>query len=81
MPFRNLELEPATIAKLDRCLARTQELAASYGIEAHGEGIRTMLALALIEAASAGEKDEDRLVGFALRALPAYRSLRQSPLP
>lgn len=40
-----------------------------------------VLALALIEAASGGEEDQDRLVGFALRALPAYRSLRQAPLP
>lgn len=81
MPFRNAEFEPATIAKLDRCLARAEHVAASYGIEAHGDGLRTVLALALIEAASGGEEDEDRLVGFALRALPAYRSLRQAPLP
>ncbi|ADH91615.1 hypothetical protein Snov_4356 [Ancylobacter novellus DSM 506] len=81
MPFRNLELEPATIAKLDRCLARAQDVAVSYGIEANGAGLRTVLALALIEAANAGEEDEDQLVEFALRALPAYRRLGQASPP
>jgi hypothetical protein len=81
MPFRNTEFEPATIAKLDRCLARAEQVAASYGIEAHGEGMRTTLALALIEATSGGEEDEDRLVGFALRALPAYRRIGQASPP
>lgn len=81
MPFRNAEFEPATIARLDRCLARAQDVAASLSIRADGDGLRTVLALALIEATNAGEEDEDHLVEFALRALPAYRQMRQAPLP
>ncbi|WP_187291084.1 hypothetical protein [Ancylobacter novellus] len=56
-------------------------MAVSYGIEANGAGLRTVLALALIEAANAGEEDEDQLVEFALRALPAYRRLGQASPP
>lgn len=73
MPFRNTDFEPETIALLDRCLARAQDQARAAGISADGDETRTMLALALIEAANRGEGDEDRLVGFALTALPAWR--------
>ncbi|MGA0563660.1 hypothetical protein ACO2RV_14545 [Ancylobacter sp. VNQ12] len=78
MPFRNTEFEPEVIARLDRCLARAQAAASDLGMPADGEGLRTIMALALIEATNNGEDDEDRLTDFALQALPSYRRLRQA---
>lgn len=76
MPPRFVRLDPDTVELLDRCIARAQEIAAEIDPRATDEAMRTRLASALIEASSHGERDEEKLVDFALQILPAYRESR-----
>ncbi|MBS7543939.1 hypothetical protein [Ancylobacter oerskovii] len=76
MPSHFIRFDPDTIQLLDTCLARAEAVAATLETETAGSDLRTRLASALIEAARLGEKDEEVLVAFALRILPAYRERR-----
>lgn len=73
MPSRFVRFDPETVKLLDRCMTRAQEVAVSFDGAAQTEDFRHRLAAALVEATGHGEKDEERLVAFALSVLPAYR--------
>ncbi|GLK85796.1 hypothetical protein [Ancylobacter defluvii] len=73
MPSHFIRFDPDTIQLLDRCMTKAQEIAATLETESDSPDTRTRLASALIEAVGLGEKDEEHLVEFALRVLPAYR--------
>ncbi|WAC27040.1 MULTISPECIES: hypothetical protein [unclassified Ancylobacter] len=73
MSSRFVRFDPETVALLSRCMTRAESEAGTFGPQDDSQDRRTRLAAALIEAASQGEKDEERLVDFALRVLPAYR--------
>lgn len=70
MSFNSRGYDPEMVALLQECLE--QAFAAS---REHGEvdGLRQKLASAVMEGANVGIRDKDRLVEFALRALPAFR--------
>lgn len=76
MSSRFIRFDPDTTHLLDRCMNRAQEIATNLGPQEDTTDTRTRLAMALIEAAAQGERDEEELVEFALRALPAYRERR-----
>lgn len=42
------------------------------------DGVRNLLASAILEGASQGIRDRERLASFALRAIPAFRSERMA---
>lgn len=73
MSSRYLRLDPETVRLLDRCIARAQEAAARLHRDGVDDVMRMRLASALVEAIGAGERDEERLIGFALQVVPAYR--------
>ncbi|GLK85759.1 hypothetical protein [Ancylobacter defluvii] len=70
-PFTRLDADTAEM--LDRCMTKMQKVAATLESKGDGPDICARLALALIEATGHGERDEEHLMDFALRALPAYR--------
>lgn len=74
MPFSNEGFEPETIKLLDDCLDAAQFVASRY--VSLSESVRVTLATALIEAWDRGLRDQDELVDFALRAIPAVRMRR-----
>ena len=76
MLSRFVNLDPDTIAMLDRCMTKAQQVAAELETEENSTDMRARLASALIEAAGHGEKDEAQLLEFALRVLPNYRERR-----
>ncbi|MFT0860173.1 hypothetical protein [Ancylobacter sp. G4_0304] len=79
MPSPFVRLDPETVRLLDACMTRTEKVAAPLTSGSNAQDTRTRLASALIEAIRLGERDEDRLVEFALRVLPAYREGRMRP--
>ncbi|TCK28126.1 hypothetical protein EV667_2122 [Ancylobacter aquaticus] len=81
MSSRYVRLDPETVRLLDRCIAQAQEAAARLNRDGVDEAMRTRLASALMEAISLGERDEGRLVAFALQVLPAYRERLARPSP
>lgn len=84
MSSRYLRLDPETVRLLDRCIAQAQHAAAQLHRDGVDEVMRMRLASALMEAISLGERDEERLVAFALQVVPAYRerlAKEAPPLP
>lgn len=84
MSSRYLRLDPETVRLLDSCIAQAQHAAAQLHREGVDEVMRVRLASALMEAISLGERDEERLVAFALQVVPAYReklAKQAPPLP
>lgn len=84
MSSRYLRLDPETVRLLDSCIAKAQHAAAQLHREGVDEVMRVRLASALMEAISLGERDEERLVAFALQVVPAYReklAKQARPLP
>lgn len=81
MSSRYLRLDPETVRLLDSCIAKAQHAAAQLHREGVDEVMRVRLASALMEAISLGERDEERLVAFALQVVPAYREklAKQAP--
>lgn len=73
MPSRFVRFDPETVKLLDRCMTKAQEEAVSLDSTANAPDIQQRLAFALVEATGLGERDEERLVAFALSVLPAYR--------
>ncbi|MBS9478084.1 hypothetical protein [Ancylobacter radicis] len=74
MSLRFLRFDPETVALLSRCMTRAEQQAGIPAAHEDAQDRRTRLAAALIEAAGRGERDEDRLVDFALRVVPSYRN-------
>lgn len=84
MSSRYLRLDPETVRLLDSCIAQAQHAAAQLHREGVDDVMRMRLASALMEAISLGERDEQRLVAFALQVVPAYReklAKQAPPLP
>ncbi|WP_371346005.1 hypothetical protein [Ancylobacter sp. IITR112] len=73
MSSRHLRLDPETVRLLDRCIAQAQDAATRLNRDGVDEVMRMRLASALMEAIGLGERDETKLVAFALQVLPAYR--------
>jgi hypothetical protein len=73
MPSRFVRFDPETVKLLDKCMTRAQEVAVSLDSKTNLSDMRHRLAAALVEATGLGERDEERLVAFALSVLPAYR--------
>lgn len=64
--------EPEDVTLLDTALALTcEQVSARLAI---GEGIRSLLAFAILEGARSGLRDPGELASFALRALPSFRA-------
>lgn len=78
MSSRFIRFDPETIRLLDRCMEKAGKVAAAIDLKEDQKDTQARLASALIEATRLGETDEDRLVEFALRVLPAYREGRVS---
>ncbi|WP_428028792.1 hypothetical protein [Ancylobacter sp.] len=76
MSSRFVRLDPETVRLLDLCISRAQEVAARLEPDSTDFQTRTRLASALLEAIRLGERDEQKLVEFALQVLPAYREGR-----
>ena len=87
MPSRFVRFDPETVQLLDACVGRAREIAAQIDPQGADDVTVTRLASALVEAASHGERDADKLVDFALQVLPAYREgrfrrlVKAQPLP
>ncbi len=63
--------EPEDVAVLDAALHRACDAVSERF--AIGEGIRSLLAFAILEGAKSGLRDPEHLTSFALRALPSFR--------
>lgn len=81
MSPRYVRLDPETVRLLDRCIAQAEGAATRLNRDGVDEVMRMRLASALMEAISLGERDEERLVAFALQVLPAYRERLAKPSP
>lgn len=71
MRFESPSFDPEMVAVLEYCL----EVAFTIATKQAGDdpdGLRRKLATAVMEGANAGIHDPERLVNFALRALPAF---------
>ncbi|WP_018390802.1 hypothetical protein [Ancylobacter sp. FA202] len=79
MSSRYVRLDPETVRLLDRCIAQAQDAATRLNRDGVDEVMRMRLASALMEALRLGERDEERLVAFALQVLPAYREQLAKP--
>ncbi|WP_371348131.1 hypothetical protein [Ancylobacter sp. IITR112] len=64
--------EPEDVMLLDAAFARACDQASQRF--ALGEGIRSLLAFAILEGAKSGLRDPGHLASFALRALPSFRA-------
>lgn len=64
--------EPEDVALLDTAFTRACHEASQR--LALGEGIRSLLAVAVLEGAKSGLRDPEHLTSFALRALPSFRA-------
>ncbi|MFC6495656.1 hypothetical protein [Ancylobacter dichloromethanicus] len=64
--------EPEDVALLDSAFSHAcAQVAERLAI---GEGIRSLLAFAILEGAKSGLRDREHLTSFALRALPSFRT-------
>lgn len=64
--------EPEDVALLDTAFAHACNEASQRLLL--GEGIRSLLAFAVLEGAKSGLRDPEHLTSFALRALPSFRA-------
>lgn len=64
--------EPEDVELLDSVFARACDQVAERLVI--GEGIRSLLAFAILEGAKSGLRDPEHLTAFALRALPSFRA-------
>ncbi|TCK23636.1 hypothetical protein EV667_3475 [Ancylobacter aquaticus] len=64
--------EPEDVALLDTVFARACGQVSERLVI--GEGIRSLLAFAILEGAKSGLRDPEHLTSFALRALPSFRA-------
>ena len=64
--------EPEDVALLDSAFVRACDQVAQRFIV--GEGLRSLLACAVLEGAKSGLRDPEQLAAFALRALPSFRA-------
>ncbi|MDF2619292.1 MAG: hypothetical protein K0S00_1951 [Xanthobacteraceae bacterium] len=63
---------PEDVAMLERVLNDVCSRAETHVVL--NEGVRTLLASAILEGALLGLRDRERLAAFALRVLPAFRN-------
>ncbi|WP_428032006.1 hypothetical protein [Ancylobacter sp.] len=67
--------EPEDVTLLDTVFANACELVSKRLVI--GEGIRSLLACAILEGAKSGLRNPEHLTSFALRALPSFRTREQ----
>ncbi len=72
MRFVSLGFDPEMVAVLEYCVETAFAIAKHHAGD-DPEGLRQKLASAVIEGANSGFHDPERLINFALRALPAFR--------
>ena len=64
--------EPEAVEVLDQALERACRRAAQRLLV--NDGMKTLLASAILEGANQGIKNEEQLASFALRSIPAFRN-------
>jgi hypothetical protein len=72
MSFSSRAYDPEMVSVLEKSLEVAFLIAATH-VNGEAEALRRKLASAIMEGANAGMLDTERLVNFALRALPAFR--------
>ena len=72
MSFSSRGYDPEMVSVLDKSL-EVALLIATPQVKGDVGALRHKLAAAIMEGANAGMHDTERLVNFALRALPAFR--------
>ncbi|MDF2995775.1 MAG: hypothetical protein K0R27_1412 [Xanthobacteraceae bacterium] len=72
MPFNSYD--PEMVALLEECLNSACAAATGSKHIAANAALRQKLAASLMEGAGLGIRDREVLIGFALKALPTFRS-------